>query len=204
MLKTNFVAPRLKRQIIYRSAACALAVIFFIAVAFVARRSRLISWLPVPTGASRVGTATATLPATAGDDVAPILAVQMWFPTLASSGALAPYAYGLHLPLRDRFVASLIRTNAFLNAPIRSGRFPVVLYLPGAGGSRSANTALSEELASFGFIVVAMNDTRIPNGGTNLSSAEDVAATYAWGARRVNLQASDVTRAIDALGHGNL
>ena len=203
MLVSISVETFWKRQRKSRGVALAVSVIFVLAIALVARRSRIVSWLPLPTGSSRVGTAIVTLPTTSSDADATPLAVQIWFPTLDFGGKHAPYAYGLPLTLRDRIVASLVRTNAFANATIRAGRFPVVLYLPGAGGSRSANTALSEELASVGYIVVALNDTRLLSGGTNFSSAEKIMGTYAWGARRVRSETTDITRAIDALGRIN-
>ncbi len=203
MLESSSIEPHPQRRMLHRVAVFALVVLLVAFVAFVARRSRIVSWLPVPTGPSRVGTALVTLPTTSADADATTLAVQIWYPTIDSSGTPAPYAYGLPLHLRDRFVSSLVRTNAFVNAQIRVERFPVILYLPGAGGGRSANTALSEELASVGYIVVGMNDTRLLSGGTNFSSAEKIMGTYAWGARRVRSEMTDISRAIDALGRMN-
>jgi len=47
------------------------------------------------------------------------------------------------------------RTTAVFHARGAPGRFPVVLYHPGAGGSFEENSVLFEYLASFGYIVVS-------------------------------------------------
>ncbi|QFZ18134.1 alpha/beta hydrolase family protein [Saccharothrix syringae] len=50
-------------------------------------------------------------------------------------------------------------THARANAPVLGGRHPVVLYSPGAGESRAFGTALTEQLASEGYVVVAIDHT---------------------------------------------
>lgn len=54
-----------------------------------------------------------------------------------------------------------VRTHASANAPAdtREGRRPVVLYSPGGGLPRALGTTLAEELASRGYVVVAMDHT---------------------------------------------
>ncbi|WP_455753408.1 alpha/beta hydrolase family protein [Streptomyces avermitilis] len=51
------------------------------------------------------------------------------------------------------------RTHSVFNAMVAKGRerFPVVLFSPGLGGVRTQNTAWAEELASHGFVVVALD-----------------------------------------------
>ncbi|WP_299528329.1 dienelactone hydrolase family protein [uncultured Streptomyces sp.] len=51
------------------------------------------------------------------------------------------------------------RTHAVFGAPVAGGgeRFPVVLFSPGSGGVRTQNTAWAEELASHGYVVVALD-----------------------------------------------
>ncbi|MEV5355663.1 dienelactone hydrolase family protein [Streptomyces sp. NPDC052693] len=51
------------------------------------------------------------------------------------------------------------RTHAVFDAPVAGGdeRFPVVLFSPGSGGVRTQNTAWAEELASHGYVVVALD-----------------------------------------------
>ncbi|MFJ8038924.1 alpha/beta hydrolase family protein [Kitasatospora sp. NPDC096147] len=54
-----------------------------------------------------------------------------------------------------------IRTHARTGAPVarRAGRLPVILFSSGDGGSRALGTALVEELASRGHLVVALDST---------------------------------------------
>ncbi|MGW6912882.1 alpha/beta hydrolase family protein [Kitasatospora sp. NPDC054939] len=51
------------------------------------------------------------------------------------------------------------RTRAVVDAPVDSGggRYPVVLFSPGAVGVRTQNTAWAEELASHGYVVAALD-----------------------------------------------
>ena len=53
----------------------------------------------------------------------------------------------------ERLLAA--KTLAVKNAPAASGRFPVILYHPGLGGTYEDNSALFEYLASRGYIVVS-------------------------------------------------
>ncbi|GAA1535084.1 carboxylic ester hydrolase [Streptomyces albidochromogenes] len=72
------------------------------------------------------------------------------------SDALARYA-GLPGLLVDGVPRA--RTHSVFNAPVadKGGRFPVVLFSPGLGGVRTQNTAWAEELASHGYVVVALD-----------------------------------------------
>ncbi|MFB9928288.1 alpha/beta hydrolase family protein [Amycolatopsis halotolerans] len=53
----------------------------------------------------------------------------------------------------------LARTHAVPDAPVavEGGRFPVVLFSPGSSGVRTQNTAWAEEIASHGYVVVALD-----------------------------------------------
>jgi predicted dienelactone hydrolase len=72
------------------------------------------------------------------------------------SGALARGA-GLPGFLLDGLAHA--RTHAVFNAPVAGGggRFPLVLFSPGSGGTRTQNTAWAEELASHGYVVAALD-----------------------------------------------
>jgi predicted dienelactone hydrolase len=50
-------------------------------------------------------------------------------------------------------------TNSVFDAPVagEGGRFPIVMFSPGLGGVRTQNTAWAEELASHGYVVVALD-----------------------------------------------
>ncbi|MEV0675330.1 hypothetical protein AB0I60_02275 [Actinosynnema sp. NPDC050436] len=49
------------------------------------------------------------------------------------------------------------RTQSVFDAPVADGRFPVVLFSPGATGVRTQNTAWAEELAGHGYVVAALD-----------------------------------------------
>jgi dienelactone hydrolase len=51
------------------------------------------------------------------------------------------------------------KTHSVQDAGMAPGRFPVVLYSPGAGDSRDSNVTLVENLASQGYIVVTIDHT---------------------------------------------
>jgi len=52
-----------------------------------------------------------------------------------------------------------LRTRGYTDAPITPGHHAVLLYSPGLGDMRSDDTALEENLASDGFVVVAIDHT---------------------------------------------
>ncbi len=69
----------------------------------------------------------------------------------------------LNLPVALSFVFSHIaniRTHAWIDAPVASGRHPVLIYSHGLNlGFSGQNTMLMEHLASHGFVVVALEHT---------------------------------------------
>ena len=98
--------------------------------------------------------------------------VSIWYPAGGSEGrALAGYI----APRPGRLLAeallrqvdrdpamvdlSAVRTHAYQDAPARRGSYPVVLYSPGGGQSRSVGTVLVEDLASQGYVVVSIDHT---------------------------------------------
>jgi dienelactone hydrolase len=129
--------------------------------------------LLAPTGVYRVGTISFPVadPSRGGETM-----VQLFYPTLVRRGRPALYlppkttrfaAAALHLP--GALVATII-THAFAGAPPAPGPRPVVLFSPGLTELRSDATALDEELASRGFVVVAIDHpheaafVEFPNG----------------------------------------
>lgn len=129
--------------------------------------------LPVPTGAYPIGTVSLHLvDRTRTDPWVPShptreLMAQVWYPARdvvgrsrapwMAAGALAHFAAGIGVP------AGAVRwpqTHAYEAAPVawhRPGGRPVVLFSPGSGGDRTDCTALAEELASRGFVVVTVD-----------------------------------------------
>jgi dienelactone hydrolase len=86
------------------------------------------------------------------------LVVQVWYPAEAGwrGGSRARYARFRELGLA-RSYESVIRTNSTLDAPIADAQFPVLIFGHRWGGSRTQDTFLVEELASHGYVVVAID-----------------------------------------------
>ncbi|WP_326568867.1 hypothetical protein VSH64_45170 [Amycolatopsis rhabdoformis] len=73
-------------------------------------------------------------------------------------------AVGASVESSDDLPAGLVnwaatRTHSVKDAPTAPGRFPVVLYSPGAGDARDWNVSLVEDLASRGYVVVTIDHT---------------------------------------------
>ena len=60
------------------------------------------------------------------------------------------------------------------------GRFPVLVYVNGWGGSRWENTALMQELASHGYVVAASDQPTGVFDGVDLSGSFDTSSPAAW------------------------
>jgi dienelactone hydrolase len=124
--------------------------------------------LPEPTGPHRLGTVALHLVDRSRPDpwvpeeAVRELMVQIWYPARdvrrfprapwvspALAARINPPGSGVELPV----------THAHTGAPAEPGRRPVVLYSPGFGVERTAGTALVEELASHGYIVVTIDHT---------------------------------------------
>ena len=129
--------------------------------------------LPAPTGSSAVGTYAVALadPARGGRR----LMVTLWYPAASVRGRpLAVYA-------SPRLTATLglppVRVHARNRAPARRARLPVVLFSPGFGQPRVLYQALAEDLASHGYLVIAVDHTgeapvEFPNGDIQLPSTD--------------------------------
>jgi dienelactone hydrolase len=93
------------------------------------------------------------------------LVIWMWYPAEPMPDAeRAPYLPGLWGDLiGDALGLDLDRVavHAVADAPVASGqsRYPLVLLSPGSGIMPAVYTALAEELASHGFLVVGVNHT---------------------------------------------
>ena len=68
------------------------------------------------------------------------------------------FGAGLGIP-RDSVDWTAVRTHARAGAPAEHGNHPVVLYTPGLGFPRSAQTAIVEDLASRGYVVATVDHT---------------------------------------------
>ncbi len=106
-----------------------------------------------------------------------------------------------------------LRTRAYADVPIAPGHHPVLVYSPGLGDMRSDDTALEENLASDGFVVVAIDHTheaqwvQFPDGrivpwSVPYTSSSPYGFTSALGLRRVE-DLQFVVAALSKLDHGN-
>jgi dienelactone hydrolase len=133
-------------------------------------------YLPEPTGPSPVGTTSLWLTDTSRPDPwaagvsARELMVSVWYPATAPDGRTAQYMTsaesGLQLTSRGITAVppdalSTVRTNAVTDAAPTGGQraLPLVVLSPGFTNSRSALTALAEDLASHGYVVAGIDHT---------------------------------------------
>lgn len=144
---------------------------------------------PEPTGAYQIGTVTyrwidqnrPEVLTSDPEDFREVIA-QVWYPTDASTGTRAPYVDDAHamfevisqglaettskktvLPnfLIDHL--QYVETNALIDAPVSTHEesYPIILYLSGLGGFRSANMLQIQEFVSQGYIVIGIDQPYI-------------------------------------------
>jgi alpha-beta hydrolase superfamily lysophospholipase len=181
--------------------------------------------LPAPTGPMPVGTSALHLVDAARQDpwrpgLSRELMVQLWYPA-ARPGPPAPYvgpavakvlARGWGFP--EGAVTGL-RGHATADAPLdrTRGRLPVVLFSPGDGGNRRDNTALTEDLASRGYLVAAVDHLgdgsagELPHGrvvGRSKPSGDTEAEILRHYGRDVAVRVADTRLVLDTLAalHG--
>ncbi|WP_412543408.1 hydrolase [Longispora sp. K20-0274] len=122
--------------------------------------------LPAPTGHERVGTVSLHLVDRSRPDPwvptepARELMVQLWYPTNDARGRtrapwVSPGVADLLNPPGSP--VALPVTHAYAGAPVGPGRHPVVVYSPGLGMERTSSTALVEDLAGHGYVVVTID-----------------------------------------------
>lgn len=139
---------------------------------------------PAPTGAAAVGVVefhwkdeTRPNPFTALEDDSRRVPVRIWYPAESVSGAEpALYIFDLEEFRNVDWIESglRLRTRAVLEAPpaLQGAPFPVLLYNHGGGYPRFIGSALGEELASHGYVVVSVghdgfnHGDRSPDGAT--------------------------------------
>ncbi len=107
--------------------------------------------LPAPTGSYPVGMRIMQVKA-GGRDVV----VQVWYPAAASHKPFAAYRRREETTRQSSY-QDVLPTNSRLEAPVADGSFPVLLFSPAWGGRRTQNTYLTEDLASHGYVVAAMD-----------------------------------------------
>ena len=112
--------------------------------------------------------------------------LSIWFPAQASGASKrAPYMDAALLDIvaftgnpEERFSSKVkVFTNARENAEIPSlGKFPVVLFSPGLGANSESYSGLLEDIASHGYIVVAIDHAYV-SGATRLQDGNLVTST---------------------------
>jgi predicted dienelactone hydrolase len=135
----------------------------------VALRDQSVVAVPRPTGNSQVGTQLlhwiddSRVDPYRSDGTKRELMVRFWYPTpgnaactpadYTSAGVLSQFSQLLHVTLPQ------ISTNSCLNAPVATGAHPLVIVTPGFTGTFTDYTFLTEDLASRGYVVVAVDHT---------------------------------------------
>ncbi|MBC8256994.1 MAG: dienelactone hydrolase family protein [Candidatus Marinimicrobia bacterium] len=184
--------------------------------------------LPAPTGSFSVGTRVFNWEDnnreewfTEKDGDFRKIVVQVWYPTEEVSGEAAPYldfAQDRVKPISEQvelppFMINHIKevtSNSYMNAPLKpaAGSYPLVIFSHGLGGMRMQNTIQMEELASKGFIALAMDHTfdanvTIFNDGSSADYRSaivgEVTSDEFWKIRlpQINTRVADVSFVLD-------
>jgi pimeloyl-ACP methyl ester carboxylesterase len=176
--------------------------------------------LPAVTGPSPVGRTELTLTDAgrsdpfATDGRSRELAVWIWYPAVAgSSESEAPFIPAAWAPiLTDLPLAqdlTAVSTNSLQDAAL-DGRPPVVVLQPGLGQPIADYSTLAEELASYGYAVIGINETgsapvAFPDGHTAPATAlggvsgATVDAWYQSAERVTDVWAADARFVVEAL-----
>jgi predicted dienelactone hydrolase len=124
--------------------------------------------LPAPTGRERIGTVSLHLIDRSRPDPwvaterARELMVSIWYPASSIRGyPRAPWVSPGVADIINPPGSSLAlpTSHGYVGAPAAGGRHPVVLFSSGFGLERTGSTALVEELASHGYVVVTIDHT---------------------------------------------
>lgn len=151
--------------------------------------------MPEPTGPLPTGTTlTRLVDRERVDPLAPAggpreLMAQFWYPAIPV-GRPAPYAQPQEAAAMERFYALPpgafvgATTHSLLDAPALPGHRPVVVFSHGLCAYRTDGTAVAEQLASLGYVVVALGATHESDAvefpdGRLVSTADPVYCTAA-------------------------
>ena len=180
--------------------------------------------LPEPTGRCPVGTTSLWLRDTSRPDPWAVgvnvreLMVSLWYPATPSDGRRAWYMTPAEseVQLTSRGITGLppgvlstTRTNAVSDAPPagRQRSLPLIVLSPGFTNSRSALTALAEDLASHGYVVAGIDHTyesfgtAFPDGRVTTCLAREIRrrGTGFWKEKVVAGRAADVSFVLNEL-----
>ncbi|WP_280299723.1 alpha/beta hydrolase family protein [Nocardia neocaledoniensis] len=205
-----------RRRVLFRSGIAVLAALSILPWAVPPRPE-----LPAPTGPYLVGSEIFRWvdegrpePATAAEDRRNVV-VQAWYPTEVASGRQWVYLDGRgRMPARISGIPSFLipapDTNATADVPVSPAkqRWPVVLFSPGYGAPRAFYSGLVADLASRGFIVLAVDHpyevavTELADG-TVATAVENIPADDPDGERymteRLETRTADLRFVLDQL-----
>ncbi|MFI8392245.1 alpha/beta hydrolase family protein [Streptomyces sp. NPDC085540] len=126
--------------------------------------------------------------------------------TPVEAAVFAEFATGRHpgLPKPGAVDWGAVLTHGYVGAPALPGRWPVLLYSPGGGDSRTLGTTLAESLASHGRVVVLVDhpgdasQVELPTGlRTTVLAGEPDPATFRT---MVDTRIADLRLVLDRLG----
>jgi len=168
-----------------------------------ALRQLMIARAPTETsGPFPVATVDITLPAAIASETA--IPIQIWYPTTNQPMAVP----GLPESIAPQSCPEILEDRRLADA---QAKFSVLLYAPGNGGEKTDSTSTAAELASHGYIVVAIDDIDRSPGATggvdkesqplafDFSSAEAFKGTLRTADRKVRRQAERALMALDRL-----
>jgi dienelactone hydrolase len=147
------------------------------------------------TGPFPVATAEIALPAAIASE--PAISIQIWYPTTGQPAGVP----GLPESIAPQLCPEILEHRRLADAP---AKFSVLLYAPGNGGVKTDSASTAAELASHGYIVVAIDDIdRMDKEQRPLvfdySSAEAFKGTLRTADRKVRRQAERALMALDRL-----
>ncbi|SDI27935.1 Platelet-activating factor acetylhydrolase, isoform II [Sinosporangium album] len=179
-------------------------------------------YLPKPTGSHPVGTTSLYLKDTSRSDPwvpsvkARELMASLWYPAKSPGRKRAPYMTPKEseLLLKSGGITSVpadtlskTRTNAFTDAHPAGRRhgLPFIVLSPGHTKPRTELTALAEDLASRGYVVVAIDHTyenvaaTFPDGRVTTCVTCEINKNPAWWEKLAKSRAADVSFVLDQL-----
>jgi dienelactone hydrolase len=82
--------------------------------------------------------------------------IDIWYPSASRTGKHGIYRLLAECDLRSTY-QSVLKTDSLQDAPIAQGKFPIILFNHAWRGFRQRSTYIMQELASQGFVVVAIS-----------------------------------------------
>jgi dienelactone hydrolase len=178
--------------------------------------------LPVPTGSYAVGTSFGVLVDSTrtlrGRTQHRPITIQAWYPARSASADRADYLLEAGLPemliasqymnLTPEVIAAWpeVQTHAELNASVdaSAGRLPILMLSHGFGVARANYTAIAQDLASYGYLVVSIDHpylgVMVLEDGTGISSTDPEAESLPR--EKVGEVAADIRFVLDATLNG--